>query len=371
MFFLKFFFFIIPAIILLLASIYFYIFYNRIFRLILKKRKIIQCISIVGTIITIRFAWPVYGWGGVVVFHLLFLALIMEFIHFLLKKITKKRELKIFEFLYRSGIPVFLVMILIFSYGYFNMRKVYETHYQITTKKLNAKEKIRIALISDLHLGVTIDAKKLQTYCQKIQEKKPDMILLDGDIFDEHTERSEMEKAARLFGNMKSTYGTYYVFGNHDSNLYVETPNYSAEELKNTLLKAGVHVLEDDVVSLGKEIYLIGRKDASNENRNSLSQIMGSRDKKKFIILMDHQPVSFQESQKNGIDLQLSGHTHAGQIWPTGQLMQMLGISDLNYGHQKNDQFHAIVTSGIGGWGYPVRTGGHCEYVILDITKKH
>ena len=72
-----------------------------------------------------------------------------------------------------------------------------------------------------------------------------------------------------------------------------------------------------------------------------------------------------KEISNQKVDLQVSGHTHAGQIWPTGQLMQFMGISDLNYGEKTMKNSRLIVTSGIGGWGYPIRTGGHCEYVII------
>ena len=85
---------------------------------------------------------------------------------------------------------------------------------------------------------------------------------------------------------------------------------------------------------------------------------------------MDHQPGDLKENNRQGIDLQVSGHTHAGQIWPTGQLMQLLGINEINYGYRKTGNLQTVVTSGMAGWGYPIRTGGHCEYVIIDVVLK-
>ena len=83
--------------------------------------------------------------------------------------------------------------------------------------------------------------------------------------------------------------------------------------------------------------------------------------------MLDHQPLGLNDNAATSVDLQISGHTHAGQIWPTGTLMQLMGISELNYGYKKIEDMDMIVTSGIGGWGYPIRTGKHCEYVIVDV----
>lgn len=71
------------------------------------------------------------------------------------------------------------------------------------------------------------------------------------------------------------------------------------------------------------------------------------------------------------IDLSLSGHTHAGQIWPTGQLGELIGVNELNYGYRQDGDYQVIVSSGIGGWGYPIRTGGHSEYVVITLNTKN
>ena len=77
-----------------------------------------------------------------------------------------------------------------------------------------------------------------------------------------------------------------------------------------------------------------------------------------------------KENKKAGVDLSLSGHTHAGQIWPTGQLGELIGVTELNYGHRQDGDYQVIVSSGIGGWGYPIRTGGHSEYVVITLNTK-
>ena len=81
--------------------------------------------------------------------------------------------------------------------------------------------------------------------------------------------------------------------------------------------------------------------------------------------MLDHQPSELEAADRAGYDLLLSGHTHAGQIWPTGLISQAVGIVELNYGQRKLDHLQVIVSSGIGG--YPIRTSRHCEYVIISV----
>lgn len=362
-------FFILPILILIPAGIYLYIFFRRILSLFLKRDvRIVKVLSAVLALACVFSAWPAYGWGGVAVLHLVGVSLVLELINLLLKRtpfVFKKWDL-----IYRSGILSFLIIAVVFSYGYINMQQIKKTSYRIGTPKIQQEETLRIALMSDIHLGVTMSAKDLENWCSKIQSQEPDLVLLTGDIFDEDTKREEMERAAKALGYMKSTYGSFYVYGNHDSNQYREKPEYTSGYLRNTLEKAGVRVLEDEVFKTGKDICIIGRKDAGDRDRKSLKEIMKDAPENSFRILMDHQPGDLKENNRQGIDLQVSGHTHAGQIWPTGQLMRILGINEINYGYRKTGNLQTVVTSGMAGWGYPIRTGGHCEYVIIDVVSE-
>ena len=300
------------------------------------------------------------------VLHLIGVSLIIDLVNAAVKKFFGSRRK--WEAVYKSGILVFVITALIFSYGYYNMQQIKKTEYQITSSKVKAGSGFKIALMSDIHLGVTMNAEELKKWCGKIQDQNPDIVLLAGDIFDENTKREEMEQAAEAVGNIKSTYGVFYVYGNHDSNQYVERPEYRSEDLRQALKTAGIHVLEDEAVPAGTGICVIGRKDAGDQSRKSLKEIMKNVPDHKFCLLMDHQPGDLEENNREGIDLQVSGHTHAGQIWPTGQLMELLGVNDINYGYRKTGELQTIVTSGMAGWGYPIRTGGHCEYVMIEVT---
>ncbi len=130
-------------------------------------------------------------------------------------------------------------------------------------------------MISDLHLGTTMNAKKLEEYCTQINEKNPDVILLLGDIFDESTDKETMELACQTFGTLSSTYGTYYVFGNHDANSYRPLVSISKNDIIDNLTKNNITILEDESIMINHSFYLIGRSDKSyfhNSKRKTISQ---------------------------------------------------------------------------------------------------
>lgn len=360
-------FYILPILILIPTGIYLYFFFARILKLIFgKESRLIKGLSAAAAVACIYFAWPAYGWGGVAVLHLVGVSLVMELVNFFVRKVSGSHRK--WEFIYKSGILVFAVIAVIFSYGYYNMHQIKRTDYHISSEKISGGNSLKIALVSDIHLGVTMNAEELKSWCDKIQSQQPDMVLLAGDIFDEDTKRSEMERASEIFGDMKSTYGVFYVLGNHDPNKYKDIPEYYPKDMKKALTKAGVRVLEDEAVPVGEDIYVVGRKDASDESRKSLKEVMEDVPDDALTVLMDHQPGDLAENNSEGIDLQVSGHTHAGQIWPTGQLMQFLRVNEINYGYRRTGKLQTIVTSGLAGWGYPIRTGGHCEYVMIDVV---
>lgn len=357
-------FYILPLLLLIPIVIYMYICIARIFSLIPKiGKKTQRVIAVLAALFCGYLSWPIFRTSAMFICHFCVVSLLLEIINLIVKKKTKEIP-KVWNYLFRSSVISLAVVCIIMVYGYYNIHNVQEKTYDVTSEKI--QDSLRIGAISDLHLGNTMDASELEHYCAQIEKKKIDIIVLVGDIFDESTKKDEMQKAAKIFGQVKSTYGTYYVFGNHDANLYTDHPQYSAKDMCQALESAGVHVLQDEVIELDR-LNLLGRQDASTQDRASIEELVKDLDSEKFTLLIDHQPLGLQENATTSIDLQLSGHTHAGQIWPTGTIMQLLGVSELNYGYKKINGMDMIVTSGIGGWGYPIRTGGHSEYLIIDV----
>ena len=171
-------------------------------------------------------------------------------------------------------------------------------------------------------------------------------------------------------------YGTFFVYGNHDDlGFSGSRGNYTDADLRNAILDAGITLLEDDVVNIGTDLALVGRLDSSykgkdKERRQSIDSLLSDVDKERFILVLDHQPVEYEEKEQGGVDLSVSGHTHAGQIWPLGVFTTIVANNEDSYGLTKSGSFHAIVSSGIAGWGFPIKTSASAEYLMITISKK-
>ena len=212
--------------------------------------------------------------------------------------------------------------------------------------------------------------KILAEKIDEINALKPDAVILGGDIVDESATLEDVYECFEIFGRLESRCGTFYVYGNHDRQEYsVESERaYTERELADAIGSFGITVLRDEEVALSEEVTLVGREDRSSEESDRLTsaELLKDADRSKFIIVADHQPVETAENAAQGADLQVSGHTHAGQIFPLGVLIELSGR--LNYGEYKVDGMTAIVSSGTAGWGFPIRTQEHCEYVLIDIV---
>lgn len=356
------------------VCLYFYLLRIADFWKLQRKIKKVKMVAALIAFLAIIWSVNLFGFGALIVLHLAAAALLMEIINLVFAELHKHRVIKIdlWNKLYRCGLVPVIITVLILGYGYFNMGNVIETDYTIHTEKAIRPQGYKIALIADLHFGTTINEENLKKYCNEIESKKPDLVVLCGDIVDEKTTRVQMENAIKILGSIKSTYGTFYVYGNHDKSTYTSKPNFSEQQLKNQLVTNGIHVFEDEVYNINHDLTIIGRKDkgfSSGIKRKTSEELLKNADTNNFLLLLDHQPSELKENSSAGIDLQLSGHTHGGQIWPVGLISDKLGFGQINYGYKNIGTYQIIVTSGIGGWGYPIRTGHHSEYVVVDVKR--
>ena len=176
-------------------------------------------------------------------------------------------------------------------------------------------------------------------------------------------------------GSLQTTYGVYFVFGNHDKGYYgALRRGFGAAELIAELEKNGVKVLRDETVLIGDTLYLVGRKDYSVEreqrgNRQSMAELTAGLDKSKFILVADHQPTDYANQEKAEVDLVFSGHTHGGQLFPFNQVGKWIGANDMIYGHEKRGKTNFIVTSGISDWAIKFKTGTKSEYTVIRLVK--
>ncbi|MEG6523241.1 metallophosphoesterase [Desulfotomaculum sp. 1211_IL3151] len=249
----------------------------------------------------------------------------------------------------------YLLIFLAIFYGSFQAKNIKAEHYDITIPK--QANDLRIVLLSDIH----IDKQKSQGFVAKMVEDinalNPDIVVLAGDIFDDRDINSLKREQETLKG-IHAKYGVYGVLGNHE--YYTGNLDESLAIFKD----ANITILRDEVVEAAG-IYIVGREDVSRKRKN-LQDILQHVNKEKPIILLDHQPVAFDEARENGVDLQLSGHTHRGQFFPNQLITKRVYAVD--YGYLAMDTLQVIVSSGYGTWGPPVRIGTQSEIVDIKIA---
>jgi len=253
-------------------------------------------------------------------------------------------------------------------YGTWSARSVKLTKYNLNINKTSGSLKaLKVIMVSDIHLGIMVDNDRLTGMVDEINDLNPDIVLIPGDIIDSSVEPFVKENMADNFKRIKSKYGVFASLGNHDG------MGSKVEDVVKSFENAGITVLRDNSVLVDNSFYVIGREDSSLERatkikRKDLSSLVEDLDKSKPFLLMDHQPGNLSEPEKQGIDLQLSGHTHRGQIFPANIITN--GIFEIDYGYLKKNNSQFIVSSGYGTWGPPIRTGSRCEIVEINLKFK-
>lgn len=356
------------VLIVLFVPLLLYYIYHRIERLLKYYQKYSRMRTILLVVLFLLTMASLTMTLSIICVFLLMSSLLLDFLYFIIKHLLKWSNKSIKRW-YQNGALIIFLTVLITGYGYWNANSIRKTTYQIETNKEIPNNEMTIVQISDLHFGVTLNEKKLKKELEEINHLNADLIVFTGDIFDENTTEREMKIASKQLGSLKSTYGIYYILGNHDPNNYARDKHYTKEEMLEELKKNKITTLVDETININQEFYLIGRKDFSLGKRKSLEELTETIDFTRLIILLDHQPVEILDAENLGIDLQLSGHTHAGQIWPLGLLMDLAEIYPISYGKYQSQNYNLIVSSGMGGWNYSLRTSRHAEYVVVKVMK--
>jgi predicted MPP superfamily phosphohydrolase len=229
-------------------------------------------------------------------------------------------------------------------------------------KPANGLKELNVVVMSDIHLGTIIRSTYLGILVDRVNQLKPDLVLLAGDIVDEDVSPLAEQDMAKILQKIQSKYGVYAITGNHE---YFSGVHAAVSYLK----KSNITVLEDTTVKVAESFYLIGRKDRMAERiakgRKNLKDLVTDLDHSLPLILMDHQPYHLEFAQENGIDLQLSGHTHHGQLFPFNYITHM--IYENSWGYLKKGDTHYYVSCGVGTWGPPIKTNSVPEIVQIKI----
>lgn len=319
-----------------------------------------------------------------ILFYIFITMIIFDILLLILKKIILQlKNILSINIIYIILLLQIFIISTICLYGVSHSKKIYTKTYNININKENIfNNSLKVALISDIHLGYNTKPKTMERITKIVNSNKPDIILIAGDIFDNSYDSIDnVKQIQKTITNLKSKYGKYAVYGNHDveekiiCGFSIKSNNkVSRDKRMDMFLKeSGVRILEDESTLINNSFYIIGRKDASRSDdgknrRESIEQLLSNINLDKPIILLEHQPIELEEISNTGVDLLLAGHTHGGQFFPISIGTHIKWENP--YGYIKKNKMHSIVTSGVGVYGPSIRIGSNSEVCIINITFK-
>ncbi len=286
-----------------------------------------------------------------------------------------------------AGAICALLILLLSACGIFHAKYIKTTSYDvIINKTIPERTSMKVVLLADTHFGYNAGVLHARELVRKINKQKPDLVCIAGDIFDnEYDAIRNPEKLEKTLRGIKSTYGVYACWGNHDLNEEIlagftfkhkdgDLSDIKDPRMKKFLKDSNIHILEDESVLINNQFYVIGRKDVSltekiHETRKAPAQLTEKLDRDKPIIMIDHQPKELQELADAGVDLDLCGHTHDGQTFPGNFTIKLMWENPC--GLLSKDNMTNITTSGAGVWGPAMRIGTDSEICSINIQLKN
>ena len=273
--------------------------------------------------------------------------------------IVKKRE----GCISIQAIVALVMTLFVLILGAVNMQTVKANELTYTSEKLTRRH--RFVFLSDFHIGSSQSPDTVEKAIFEIAALKPDFIVLGGDITDEFTSLDEMQTTYSLLASLDIP--IYFVYGNHDrqdKSYRAGGAKYTPEELEHTLNGYGLKVLQDEWVSISKDLVILGREDVSRESRLAVEELE-ARPEGAFVLCIDHSPYQTQDIIDTKADLQISGHSHAGQFFPLRLLYTIAGYDAYGWYHYGDTDLY--VSSGIAGWSMPLRTEAACHYEVVTL----
>lgn len=307
-------------------------------------------------------------WLGIMIYLLMFVLLIdivrMVMYFFPKPEVLTENYVAIKKYLF-FGVTAAVAIIVIAGHINALLPRVKRVDIKID-KPAGTMKTLHIAAASDVHMGTLVGPRRTAHLVQMLNERNADIILLAGDLVDEDLAPVIRYDLGRSIEQLKAPLGVYAITGNHE---YIG----GAEAAVNYLESHGVRMLRDTVVKINEAFYLAGRNDRdskrfSSKERKSIDDILADIDKTLPVLMMDHQPFDLQKVVDAGVDFQLSGHTHHGQLWPFNFITK--AMYEVSWGYKQKAGSHFYVSSGFGGWGPPVRTGNRPEVLDIYITFK-
>lgn len=311
--------------------------------------------------------------------YIILVIVVVDLVRLILKYVFHARFLEFRSTFVITGFVCMALIILISVYGILHVGTIKVTPYEVTVnKKVKDMDSLKIVLLADTHFGYSINCRHAQKMVEKINAQDPDIVCIAGDIFDnDYDAISDPEGVCNALKSIKSRYGVYACWGNHDLDEPIlagftfggKKKDQADPRMEQLLRDANIHLLTDEAELIDDKFYVVGRNDSSRTHklggqRLSPAQLTKDLDLDKPVIFIDHQPKQLQETADAGADLDLCGHTHDGQIFPGNLFIHLFWEN--SFGYLKKDKMHNIVTSGVGVWGPDMRVGTNCE--ICPIT---
>ncbi len=227
----------------------------------------------------------------------------------------------------------------------------------LTTDKPLSRD-YKIVMASDLHLGYHNPRRELARWVDMINAESPDLVLIGGDIVDISVRPLFSEDMAAEFRRLRAP--VYACLGNHE--YYSDMP-----QVRRFFADAGICLLVDSVASIEPQLAIVGRDDHGNRRRQSLEDLLAGLPDSTYTIVLDHKPNNLGEAEHAGVDFQLSGHTHRGQVWPISWVTDRL--FECSWGEYQRGATRYYVSSGLGIWGGRFRIGTQSEYVVASLRR--
>lgn len=288
-------------------------------------------------------------------------------VEFLFRRIHRSREGKGGRSCSRKTFAVLglVICLALTAYGYVNSQRIVRNVHEWRADGL--KREHTFAFVSDVHAGSAQPVEKLHGLCRRINESKPEFVILGGDVTDEFTTLEDMESAYEILSEIEAP--TYFIYGNHDrqpGSDYVGGRTYSDKQLTEAIFGAGMTILQDEYVKISDDLMLLGREDLSRDGvRKGWTDLRDQDLGECALVVADHAPYDNGQLLEEGSALQISGHTHAGQLWPLQIIYRILG-------YQAYGEFHypgtlLYVSAGVSGWKTPLRTEERCEWDLITL----
>lgn len=319
-------------------------------------------------------------WIGIMLYSLLYVVLFD-----LLRLIAKHTKLKN-TLLFSRGSVISIGSVVVACavatclYGIFNARNIKVNEYSVTVNKSCGSDKhLKAVLVADLHMGYAIGVDHITNMVKKINEQNADIVIIAGDIFDNSYDgMDDPEGIKAQLKSIKSKYGVYAVYGNHDIDEKILMgftfdwggKQLHSEKMTNFIKECDIKLINDESVLINDEFYLVGRRDTDKPGtedgtRAEISELTKDLDKAKPIFVLSHEPDELQKTADAGADIDFSGHTHDGQLFPGNLTIGLFWENPC--GMIKKDNMYSIVTSGVGVYGTFMRVGTDAEICSVDI----